>query len=231
MRLANMGVRMTKVKLLLAIGLGSSLSAICAPAFAQYGHQGAYAPVLGATDPCVLGTNGQPGSCVGPMRVAPMIMSQGNVQLQPTNAPQPVYAPEQNYAPPIMVASQQMSPAISGCVQGYNGPTIPCSGVWVPAPNYTPQQPIMQAPSQYMPAPIMYAPQPQQVNMIPTSFFTGGITYGAGFPTDTTYSYGGGGYAYSSGGTRFSGVRERSPTPLVAPPRRPRHAPPPPHHH
>jgi hypothetical protein len=66
--------------------------------------------------------------------------------------------------------------------------------------------------------------------MIPTSFFTGGITYGAGFPTDTTYVSGGGGYGYSTGGTRFSGVRERSPTPLIPPARRQRHAPPP-HHH
>jgi hypothetical protein len=67
--------------------------------------------------------------------------------------------------------------------------------------------------------------------LIPTSFFTGGVTYGSGFSTETSYGYGGGGgFIVSGGGTRFSGVRERSPTPLIAPPMRQRHVPPPMHH-
>jgi hypothetical protein len=213
---------MTKLTILLAMGL----SALSVPAFAQHAHQGGYAPMVGATDPCLLGTNVQPGACVGPVRVAPMIISQGSAQQQPTYQAQPTYAAP--YAQPVHYAHQPAAPVqMSGCVPGYSGPSVPCNGVWVPAPSYAPQ-PVMQpqpAPH-YMPAPVAYAPQPQQVGMIPTSFFTGGITYGAGFPTDQTYSYGGGGYGYSSGGTRFSGVRERSPTPLVPPARRQRHAPP-----
>ena len=220
---------MTKTTRLIALGLAFGLSAVSAPAFAQYAPHGGFAPMVGSSDPCVLGTNVQPGACVGPVRVAPMVMSQGSVQLQPTYAPQAAYAP----VPVMMAAPQPAALPVSGCVTGYNGPSVPCSGVWVPAPNYAPQQPIMQTPVQYLPSPVVYAPQPQpqQVGLIPTSFFTGGITYGAGYPTDTTYGYGGGGYGYSTGGTRFSGVRERSPTPLVAPPSRSRHAPPPRHHH
>lgn len=232
---------MTKLTGLIIAGLCT----VSAPAVAQHAQQGGYAPMVGATDPCLLGTNVQPGACVGPVRVAPMIMSQGGVQLQPTNhgyAAQPVYAPQPVYAAQPMAAPAatyaqpthyQPAPAhMSGCVQGYGGPSVPCNGVWVPAPNYAPAPVMMQPAPHYMPAAIAYAPAPQQVGTIPTSFFTGGITYGAGFPTDTSYSYGGGGYGYSTGGgTRFSGVRERSPTPLVAPPRRQRHAPPPAHHH
>ncbi len=190
--------------------------------------------MVGATDPCVLGTNVQPGACVGPVRVTHAIVSQGSVaQPQFFAAPQPVYAPQQVvYAQPTHSAPIQMS----GCVPGYGGPGVPCNGVWVPVSvGMAPQAlaPVyVQAPV-YLPAPtIQYAPQSQvqPIGMIPTSFFTGGITYGAGFPTDTTYSYSGGGFGYSTGGTRFSGVRERSPTPLIAPPMRPRHAPPPAHH-
>lgn len=227
-----MGVRMTKFTVLIAAGLCT----LSAPAFAQHAHQGGYAPMVGATDPCLLGTNVQPGACVGPVRVAPMIMSQGSVQLQPTNQGYNNYPAQQSYAPQTVYsqpAAHQPAPVqMSGCVQGYAGPSVPCNGVWVPAPAYAPQPVMMQPVPQYMPAPVAYAPAPQQVGTIPTSFFTGGITYGAGFPTDTSYSYGGGGFGYSTGGgTRFSGVRERSPTPLVAPPRRQRHAPPPAHHH
>jgi hypothetical protein len=251
MRLAILGVRMTNSTRLFAAALTLGISALAAPAFAQHASQGGYAPMVGATDPCVLGTNVQPGACVGPVRVAPMIMSQGPVQLQPAYAPQPTYAPQPNYvaepiayAQPIMQAPTQAAPVqMSGCVPGYGGPTVPCNGNWVytnqaapqpmmqPAPQYVPAPQYAPAP-QYLPAPIAYAPQPQQVGAIPTSFFTGGITYGAGFPTDTSYVSGGGGYGYSSGGgPRFSGVRERSPTPLIAPPMRQRHAPPPAHHH
>jgi hypothetical protein len=51
----------------------------------------------------------------------------------------------------------------------------------------------------------------------------GGMSYGVGFPTETSYSYGGGGYAFFGGGTRFSGVRER--VHLDPPPRKPRKPP------
>lgn len=238
MRRAISGVRMTKSTLLFAMLLSVGASSIAASAFAQHANQGGFASMVGATDPCVLGTNVQPGACVGPVRVAPMIMSQGAVQLQPSYVPQPNYAPQTvAYAQPVMMVQQQQAPVqMAGCVPGYAGPSVPCSGVWVPAPQYSPQ-PLIQPASryvpapQYLPAPVAYAPQPQQIGIIPTSFFTGGITYGAGFPTDSTYSYGGGGFGFSTGGTRFSGVRERSPTPLIAPPMRSRHAPPPAHHH
>jgi hypothetical protein len=231
MRLANLGVRMTKITLFIALGL----SAFCAPAFAQHANLGGYAPMVGATDPCLLGTNVQPGACVGPVRVAPMIVSQGSVAMQPQHyahqtvqAPQPTYVQQHAYVQPAAYVQPRPAPVqSSGCVPGYVSPSVPCNGNWT----YAPQPVVQYAPApQYIPAPVAYAPQPQQVGTIPTSFFTGAITYGAGFPTDTSYNYGGGGYGYSSGGTRFSGVRERSPTPLVAPPRRQRHAPPPKHH-
>ena len=61
---------------------------------------------------------------------------------------------------------------------------------------------------------------------LPTSFFMGAFNNGVGYNTQISYTYGAGGYAFVGGGTRFSGVRERSPTPLV-PPNRP-HRPPPP---
>jgi hypothetical protein len=65
--------------------------------------------------------------------------------------------------------------------------------------------------------------QQQEVTLIPASFFMGGMSYGVGFPTETSYSYGGGGYAFFGGGTRFSGVRER--VHLDPPPRKPRKPP------
>jgi hypothetical protein len=71
----------------------------------------------------------------------------------------------------------------------------------------------------------VYEPQPQIIGAIPTSFFTGGITYGAGFPIDQSYSYGGGGFYVAGGGTRFSGVRERAGHSLNPPSRKHHHAP------
>jgi hypothetical protein len=223
---------MTKIAIILALGA----AAISAPAMAQHSNMGGYAPMVGATDPCVLGTNVQPGTCVGPVRVTQAIVSQGGVAPQQLAPPQPMYAPQPAYVSHQIAYAQpaQRAPVqMAGCVPGYGGPTVPCNGAWVaapmPAPVYVVPSP---APVQmYVPAPAMqFAPQVQQVGMIPTSFFTGGITYGAGFPTETTYTYGGGGFGYSTGGTRFSGVRERSPTPLV-PPSRQRHAPPSHSHH
>jgi hypothetical protein len=236
---------MTKFTRFFVTALTLGISALAGPAFAQHASGGGYAPMVGATDPCLLGTNVQPGACVGPVRVAPVIMSQGPVQLEPNFVPQPTYMPQPTYAPqpvayqqPVMMAPPQQAPVqMAGCVPGYGGPSVPCNGNWVYSTQPAPQPMMQQVPQytpapQYVPAPIVYAPQPQQVGMIPTSFFTGGITYGAGFPTDTTYFSGGGGFGFiSGGGTRFSGVRERSPTPLIPPPMRQRHAPPPAHHH
>jgi hypothetical protein len=300
---------MTKYTLLLALGV----SAFCAPAFAQHsGHMG-YGAGTPSSDPCVLGTNTQPGTCVGPVRVAPVIVSQGSVQVQQQqtySAAQQVSALP-SYGTTTIAYNQApvMAPpapvqASGGCVPNYPSALVGCSGNWVYTPNgnggqggyvqggnnqggfvpngyaqgyvnqgyagqgyvsapqyapapapvqyqqapqyYAPapvQQyapaaqyyapaPVQYAPVQYAPAP-RYAPQPQPAGYIQPSFFTGGITYGAGFPEGGGYyGGGGGGTIIVGGGTRFSGVRERSPTPLIAPPmrqRQPAHAPPPSH--
>lgn len=284
-----LGVRMTKFTLLLAMGVAT----LSAPALAQHGSHAT--PTSPLTDPCVLGTNAQPGACVGPVRVAPVITSQGSVQVQ---REQQTYTTASSYGANSYVAPQAYSgmttiahhqaplaaapmpapfPVSGGCVQSQPVAMQGCNGHWVystantnmvntgpvaqnqggfvpngysqqhqhTAPQYAPapvvyqqapvvyqQAPVYYAPVQY--APVQYAPQPQTVTNIPTSFFTGGITYGAGYPDGGSYSYGGGGSTVfvSGGGTRFSGVRERSPTPLIAPPMRrnqPRHAPPPKH--
>lgn len=68
--------------------------------------------------------------------------------------------------------------------------------------------------------PVPCCQQQQEVTLIPASFFMGGMSYGVGFPTETSYSYGGGGYVFVGGGTRFSGVRDR--VHLDPPPRKPR---------
>lgn len=228
---------MTKVAFAIAIGLAS----LSAPAFAQHNSQMA----SGTNDPCVLGTNAQPGTCVGPVRVAPSIMSQGSVQSQtrvmntgPTHfAPAPHFGqPVQMMQPAAYAQPTLQAPSLppqgpsSGCVPGYGMPTIGCNGYWVAAPNVAPSPVHYHAPAPQPVHVVQYAPAPQAVGYIPTSFFTGGITYGAGFPIDS-YGYGGGGGFIISGGggTRFSGVRERSPTALVPPAPRPRHNPPPTH--
>lgn len=128
---------------------------------------------------------------------------------------------------------------------------VPCNGQWVvvgdapppmmyapvppPITYAPPPPPIMYAPQ---PAPMMYAPPqaptyymppPQQLAQISPSFFYGGMNNGVGYNLMTGYSSGGA--IFVGGGSRFSGVRERSPTPLVPPGRRqppPPHNPPPP---
>jgi hypothetical protein len=271
---------MTKLTLLLALGV----SAFSAPALAQ--HAGTMGNMAGtaSSDPCVLGTNSQPGTCVGPLRVAPVIMSQGSVQVQQqqTYGAATTYRSSQSNYGVTTIAHQQAPvaqtyvapapipapiPVSGGCVPNYPTAMQGCTGNWVyssantnmvntgpvvysqggnnqggfvqngysqnymSAPQYAP----VQAPVVYQQAPVIYQQAPvvyQQAPVAP-SFFTGGITYGAGFPDGGGYSYGGGGTVFvSGGGTRFSGVRERSPTPLIAPPMRPnqpRHAPPPKH--
>jgi hypothetical protein len=245
-------------KLLVALTLGAC--ALATPALAQ--HHGAQSTA--SNDPCVLGTNAQPGACVGPVRVAPVVVSEGPVarnQAAPVfQAPAVMTAPTFNQGPtqlqPIGYAQPQPTyqapglptpvPAGGGCVGSFTMNAVGCNGNWVPAPapQFVPAPapapapvvtyaapPQFVAPPQYVQAPVPgYAAMPQPIGYIPTSFFTGGITYGAGFP-EGTYSYGGGGGFIISGGggTRFSGVRERSPTALIPPPPRQRHNPPPAH--
>ncbi|MBN8649114.1 MAG: hypothetical protein J0L55_14260 [Caulobacterales bacterium] len=132
-----------------------------------------------------------------------------------------------NYAPP--------APVTSGCklVQ-----KVPCQGQWVVVgenygqnggqiitQNYAPAsvyaQPIYTPPANYSIQPLA-----QPVYNIPNSFFTGGMNYGVGYPTMIGYNSGGG--MYMSGGTRFSGVVNRSTTPLIPPSGKPKQPPPPP---
>jgi hypothetical protein len=135
------------------------------------------------------------------------------------------------------------------CVSPQAGGNVICRGHWVP----TQETPTVQSEVQSQPAqvvilqtpvtqshiltpppvtqtfmtPPMMPPVPccqqQEVTLIPASFFMGGMSYGVGFPTETSYSYGGGSYAFFGGGTRFSGVRER--VLLDPPPRKPRKPP------
>jgi hypothetical protein len=135
------------------------------------------------------------------------------------------------------------------CVSPQAGADVTCRGHWVPtqqAPTIQPhfqsqpaqvvilQPPVAQSPimvpptlprtlvTQHLMPPVPCCQQ-QEVTVIPASFFMGGMSYGVGFPTETSYSYGGGGYAIVGGGTRFSGVRER--VHLDPPPRKPRKPP------
>jgi hypothetical protein len=241
-----------------ALAMGVALMA--APALAQ--HHMPMAPSAPASnDPCVLGTNAQPGACVGPVRVAPLVMSQGSVvttsqntfaPAAPVTASAPVYSQGQTgfqnvgYAQPTYQAPS-LPPTVpnAGCVPTMMNGAVNCGGNWVPAPmpqfapapQYVPEPQFAPAPqfvppaAQYIPVAVPgYTASAQPIGLIPTSFFTGGVTYGAGFPEGASYYGGGGGFVISSGGgTRFSGVRERSPTALIPPPPRQRHNPPPAH--
>ncbi len=132
------------------------------------------------------------------------------------------------------------------CIAPQAGVSVACRGYWVPVPQgqtvqappppmmvqapFSPQPPqvvILQPPTAQSPImlpPPMMPPVPccqqQEVTLIPASFFMGGMSYGVGFPTETSYSYGGGGYAFVGGGTRFSGVLDR--VHMDPPPRKPR---------
>jgi hypothetical protein len=115
----------------------------------------------------------------------------------------PVRQPE--YAP-------NESPRIvrGGCVAQVASAPPPCSGEWIFMPYSQP------------------APQPLVLNNLPGSFFGGAMNYGVGYPTQIGYNSGGS--YFVGGGSRFSGVRERSPTALVPPPMKHRSPPPPPVH-
>ncbi len=128
-----------------------------------------------------------------------------------------------NYAPP---AYAPPAPKTTGCklVQ-----QVPCQGQWVVVgDNFAPPAQAYAPPVQaYLPPPnYSIQPLPQPIYNIPTSFFTGGMNYGVGYPTMTGYNSGGG--MYMAGGTRFSGVVNRSTTPLIPPSGKPKQPPPPP---
>lgn len=103
-------------------------------------------------------------------------------------------------------------------------PPVAQSPIMVPPPPMMPPPATQTFVTQTVMPPVPCCVQPQEITLIPASFFMGGMSYGVGFPTETSYSYGGGGFAYVGGGTRFSGVRDR--VHLVPPPRK--HRPPPP---
>lgn len=158
----------------------------------------------------------------------------------------PVNMPPVNMAP---VNAPKAAPQAKGCKLVQQGP---CNGNWVvsgsnyynganivpPANVYSAPQNVYVSPPQIytqsttiyaMPAQVyMYPVQqmPQVINNIPTSFFTGGMHYGVGYPTMTGYNSGGG--MYMAGGTRFSGVANRITTPLIPPHGKPPKQPPPP---
>jgi len=106
---------------------------------------------------------------------------------------------------------------------------VPCNGQWVVVGDMAPPVALPPPPMTYAPPPTYYMPPPQQLAQISPMFFYGGMNNGVGYNMMT--GYGGGGAIFVGGGSRFSGVRERSPTPLVPPVRRqppPPHNPPPP---
>lgn len=151
------------------------------------------------------------------------------------------------YGPSTMVQSYA-GPIAQNYVSSYstiknqNAPLAPPPGYYYPAiaPNPYPQAPVtivgpypapMPAPMPMpMPAPC-FDPRPvaQIAPPISNSFFMGAVSNGVGYPIVT--QYGGGGGMYMNGGSRFSGVVGRSPTPLIPPhsnPPTPPHPPAPP---
>lgn len=126
----------------------------------------------------------------------------------------------QSYAGPI---AQDYVSSYS-TIKNQNAPLAPPPGYYYPAiaPNpYAPVNTTIVAPYPTpMPVPMpvpCYDPRPvaQIAPPISSSFFMGAVSNGVGYPMVT--QYGGGGGMYMSGGSRFSGVVGRSPTPLVPP--------------
>ncbi len=172
--------------------------------------------------------------------------SQQVVTVTSTNNNSTSQAATSNQSTMSTTGAQTNQTVSMNCVAPQAGANVTCRGYWVPnqqtptvqnQPQSQPtqvvilqppaaQSPIMVAPpvSQTFVTPAMMPPVPccqlQEVTLIPASFFMGGMSYGVGFPTETSYSYGGGGYAFVGGGARFSGVRER--VHLDPPPRKPR---------
>ncbi len=129
----------------------------------------------------------------------------GGVAGVPANVPQNPNMPNYSGAP--------INPMVSGGTYygQYNGGNYPISS----APGY--QNSVYSMPVRGMPIPS---------GAIPKSFYFGAIASGVGFPTQTGYL--GGGSVYYGGGSRFSGVVGRSPTPLIPPGNGKGKAPPPP---
>lgn len=126
----------------------------------------------------------------------------------------------QSYAGPI---AQDYVSSYS-TIKNQNAPLAPPPGYYYPAiaPNpYAPVNTTIVAPYPApMPVPMpvpCYDPRPvaQIAPPISSSFFMGAVSNGVGYPMVT--QYGGGGGIYMSGGSRFSGVVGRSPTPLIPP--------------
>ncbi|MCU0883169.1 MAG: hypothetical protein MUF14_10940 [Hyphomonadaceae bacterium] len=214
---------------LLGIASAAALAMLATPALAQHHTMGPQGPA----NPCLLGS-GAPGQCMGPVQITEQVivttpgggaqagmMQSGSVQMAHVG-----HSAHHGTRAPVMAP-----PAAGGCVPSQAAQMVRCEGNWV----YS-QPPVAAAPV-YVPveAPV-YAPPPAPVHVpapvamagiapgsIPLSFFVGGANNGVGFNTEPTYYGGTGGFIIQSGGgTRFSGVRERSPTPLVPPRRQPR---------
>lgn len=189
-----------------------------------------------APDPCVLGS-GATGSCAGPVRVtreivirqdagAAMVQHHGH-GVASGAAPVIVMTP----AAPAMAAPMYGQGAAPGCIPASPAQPVACNGDWIVVQTAPPAV----APPPYVvpgPAPMLPPPPQQTALTLPASFFPGPIANGVGFNTTTGYTYGSGGVFVAGGGTRFSGVRERAPWPLVPPPRHnpPPHRPPCCHH-
>jgi hypothetical protein len=216
-----LGVRMTRS--LIASCAGLVLAALSAPVMAHGSHH--HAPVAHSShgalaNPCLLGS-GAPGQCMGPVQVT------RSVVVGPVTSPgslEPI-GPIQPIAPVAMAAipAAPVHPA-PGCTPASTAGMVRCEGNWVPV------QPVAPAPVHapvMMPAPMpVAAPVPVAgiaPGSLPLSFFVGGATNGVGFNTYPVYGGGFGGVVIQGGGTRFSGVRERAPWPLVPPARQPRH--------
>lgn len=137
----------------------------------------------------------------------------------------------QNYAPPVKAYAPPMQ-AYAPPVQAYAPPVQayapPMQAYAPPVQAYAPPVQAYAPPMQAYAPPANYSVQPfaQTIYNIPTTFFTGGMNSGVGYPTMTGYNSGGG--IYMAGGTRFSGVVNRSTTPLIPPSGKPKQPPPPP---
>ena len=220
---------------LLGIVSAAALAMLATPALAQQHHQpmgqGTHA---GGANPCLLGS-GAPGQCAGPVQVTERVlitsaasstMQSGYVQTAHAGHGAHHGAPVPVMVAPVM-AAQPANAAPGGCVPVQATRMIRCEGNWV----YSQPHAVAVAPPAPVPAPVhapAHPPVPVAVagiapGSLPLSFFVGGANNGVGFNTQPTYYGGGGGFIIQSGGgTRFSGVRERSPTPLVPPRRQPR---------
>ncbi len=125
-------------------------------------------------------------------------------------------------APQVMAHPQSHHPQSQPQPQPHPAPALVLQ---IPAPHSTHRlpPPVNQTLPTYTLIPPVQCCEQREVILIPASFFVGAMSYGVGFPSTTSYGYGGG-YGFVGGSTRFSGVSER--TRLVPPP--PIHRKPPP---